>query len=144
MPDPRIDALRGTIALERGPLVYAVEDADLPAGASVESLEVDPALEVRALAEGVPGGDPGGTRLEFEAVIRADADREWPYRSQAAGVQSDEAPARTTARVSAVPYFAWAQREGLGMRVWLPTRSPTRADAERPPGIGASRATGGA
>jgi DUF1680 family protein len=125
--------LRGTIALERGPLVYAVEDADLPAGASVESLEVDPALEVRALAEGVPG-DPAGTRLEFEAVIREDADLEWPYPSQPAAVQSDEARARRTARVSAVPYFAWAQREGLGMRVWLPTGSSTAAGAERPPG----------
>ena len=28
-PDPRIDAVRGTVAIERGPLVYALEEADL-------------------------------------------------------------------------------------------------------------------
>ena len=32
VPDPRIDAVRGCVAIERGPLVYCIETADLPAG----------------------------------------------------------------------------------------------------------------
>src|SRR5207248_2029398 len=36
MPHARIDAVRGSAALERGPLVYCIESADLPAGTVLE------------------------------------------------------------------------------------------------------------
>jgi hypothetical protein len=120
-PDPRIDALRHTVALERGPLVYAVEDADLPSGASVESLEVDSALDVMAVEAPVPGVDDG-MRLAFDARLRDDpVDPTWPYRGRSAG-ESHVAGARPrrAVPVQTVPYFAWAERPGLGMRVWLP------------------------
>jgi DUF1680 family protein len=127
-PHPRIDALRGTVALERGPLVYAVEDADLPEGASIESIEVARELDVRALPGGVPG-DPGGTRLEFEAMLREDDEEtDWPYPSHPALSPPTPAHAASVARVQAVPFFGWAQRPGLGMRVWIPTRSGQRID----------------
>lgn len=41
-PSRRIDALRGTVAVERGPLVYCFEQADQPDGASVEDLVIRP------------------------------------------------------------------------------------------------------
>ncbi len=44
-PDPRVDAARGCVALERGPLVYCVETADLPGGVTLEELELDPAAK---------------------------------------------------------------------------------------------------
>jgi hypothetical protein len=37
-PHRRVDALRGTVAVERGPLVYCFEQADQPAGTSVEDI----------------------------------------------------------------------------------------------------------
>ena len=40
--DPRIDAVRGTFAVERGPLVLALESLDLPAGWSVNEITADP------------------------------------------------------------------------------------------------------
>ena len=43
---PRVDAVRGTAALSRGPLVYCLEHADVPgplAGEVFEDLELDPA-----------------------------------------------------------------------------------------------------
>ena len=116
LPDPRIDAIRGTIALERGPLVYAVEDADLPAGSSVEALEVAESPRMEVVAENAPG--LGETRsLALDACLRRDNEPGgWPYRSSPAAA----APA-TTIGIRAVPYFAWGNRAGLGMRVWLPT-----------------------
>ena len=93
------------------PLVYAVEDADLPAGASVESIEVDPALEVQAVSEPIPG--PGRTiRLVFDAQVRDDGlDNEWPYASRpVAGPATHHAPPPSAVTVHAVPYFAWAER----------------------------------
>ena len=40
VPDPRVDAIRGCVALERGPLVYCVETADLPAGVELEDVRL--------------------------------------------------------------------------------------------------------
>ncbi len=128
-PDPRIDSLRQTVALERGPLVYAVEDADLPADASVESIEVDPALEVQAVSEPIPGLE-GAIRLVFDAQVRDDGlDNDWPYASRpVAGPATHLAPPTAGVTVHAVPYFAWAERPRLGMRVWLPIRPGTASE----------------
>ncbi len=49
-PDRRVDAVRGTAAIERGPLVYCVEQADQPAGVGVADLAL------------VPGEARGGPR----------------------------------------------------------------------------------
>jgi DUF1680 family protein len=43
-PHPRIDASRGCLAVERGPVVYCVEQIDLPEGADLDDLRVDPAV----------------------------------------------------------------------------------------------------
>src|SRR6185437_124274 len=40
--DERIDAVRGCVAIERGPLVYAVEQVDQGDGVVVDDLSVDP------------------------------------------------------------------------------------------------------
>jgi DUF1680 family protein len=116
-PDPRIDAVRGTVALERGPLVYAVEDADLPAGKSVESLEMEASPNLEAVTISEPGlGEL--TWLSLDAEVRDDpVATGWPYRPAAATAVS-----ATKTKVRALPYFAWGNRAGLGMRIWLPTR----------------------
>jgi DUF1680 family protein len=133
VPDPRIDAIRGTIALERGPLVYAVEDADLPAGGSVESLEVATRPKLGTVTTPEPGiGEM--TQVTLKAWIRDDrATASWPYRSVSTDAgAAPAAPAESQpagnheATIRARPYFAWANRAGLGMRVWLPTRSNSK------------------
>ncbi len=45
--DPRVDAIRGCVAFERGPLVYCFEGADLPTGASTEDLVIRPGVTSR-------------------------------------------------------------------------------------------------
>ena len=40
-PHPQIDAVRGQVAIERGPLVLALESVDLPDGVDTESVEID-------------------------------------------------------------------------------------------------------
>lgn len=119
-PDPRIDAVRGCLALERGPLVYAVEDADLPAGASVESVEVvEPAnVEIEAARRSDAAID-GLVGLSFDGFLRSDTSAAWPYGSP---VRDQAEAARKPVRIGALPYFAWANRRRLGMRIWLPAR----------------------
>ena len=46
-PDPRIDAVRGCVAVERGPLVLCAESVDLPGDRHVDLLRVDPSVPPR-------------------------------------------------------------------------------------------------
>jgi hypothetical protein len=120
IPDPRIDAVRGSCALERGPLVYAIEDADLAPGESVESVEIVRPANLESSVQSVPGIGKL-TVISFDALVRADESAGgWPYRT--VGIEAESRPA-VRRRLRAVPYHAWANRPGLGMRVWIPLGS---------------------
>jgi DUF1680 family protein len=127
-PDPRVDAVRGCVAVERGPLVYCVETADVPPGATVEDLRWDPArapVEVPRpdLGDGVVGVTvpvvrrPGaGATADGATADGADADR-----AAADGQAPDgHAPDGAALSAGAIPYFAWANRGAAAMRVWIP------------------------
>jgi len=110
-PDPRIDAVRGCAAIERGPLVLCLEAEDLPAGAAVEDVALTPgALPVDDM-DPAPGGLPA---VRIAGSVRAPADAAWPYGVRAA------APAASPATLRAIPYLVWANRRPGGMRVWVP------------------------
>ncbi|MER5267308.1 beta-L-arabinofuranosidase domain-containing protein [Actinosynnema sp. NPDC002837] len=102
-PDPRIDATRGCVAVERGPLVYCAEsdgDADL------DALRVD---------DTVP---PVDAEAGVEVQARFDAPRPdaWPYGPPE---PTDGATGPTTP-LTLVPYHRWARGGPSTMRVWLP------------------------
>jgi DUF1680 family protein len=115
--DQRVDAVRGCVAIERGPLVYAVEQVDQPEDVVVDDLRLDPAAPVRTehradLLSGVTVVHAGGRH-------RPRTEQDWPYRPALTGPDADDPPAQPVP-VVAVPYFAWANR-GIGpMRVWVP------------------------
>ncbi|MFH9008521.1 glycoside hydrolase family 127 protein [Streptomyces afghaniensis] len=114
--DPRIDAIRGTVAVERGPLVYCAESADLPDGHDVDALRVDPSAE--------PEDGPDGTVVApGELAAPADPhDTAWPYHPLGRAT----APTADPTGITLVPYHSWANRGPSTMRVWLPlTQSPT-------------------
>ena len=130
-PDARVDAVRGCVAFERGPLVYCVETADLPPGVALEELELEPA----ALPVPVPRPDVA------ESVIGLAVPATWRPRERAgrrahergpddpgatAGPVPDEG---TPVEIGAVPYFAWANRSVDAMRVWIPNGSGSGARA---------------
>ena len=102
--DPRIDAVRGCVAVEVGPLVMCVESVDLdPAGADLDDIRVD--TSVAPQADAVKGwyAPPAGAA--------------WPY----GGTAHDHDGPRTPRVVPLVPYHRWARRGPTTMRVWLPT-----------------------
>lgn len=115
-PHPKIDAVRGSVAFERGPLVYCFEQADQPAGVDLERLRLaaDPVITDRPVDD-----HPGIGRtvlLDVAAAELDDAPGGLPYFSKPAELA--ERPVTATA----IPYFQWANRDRLPMRVWLPTR----------------------
>lgn len=118
-PDPRIDAIRGTVAVERGPLVLCAEDIDLPDGYTVNDVEIDPDQRVCTDATG---------RTVASVRLRNHLHSDWPYAGQ------DPAPAVKTVDVKLVPYFTWGNRAPATMRVWIPTAEPSQSNAEGPSG----------
>nr|WP_203730975.1 beta-L-arabinofuranosidase domain-containing protein [Streptomyces sp. SID12501] len=112
-PDPRIDAVRGTVAVQRGPLVYCAESVDLPDGREVDAVRVDPS------AEPVDGPEGTGTVVAPGELVEQDGpgDPVWPYRPLDRATDS----AAEGTGIVLVPYNSWANRGPSTMRVWLPT-----------------------
>jgi uncharacterized protein len=111
--DPRVDADRGLVAVERGPLVYCVESADQP-GQRLDDMVIDASREP-VIAEGTPPL-AGITTLGLTAETRSRGSTSWwPYTSDLSPAESP------TGRVTltAIPYYAWGNREPGAMRVWL-------------------------
>jgi DUF1680 family protein len=113
--NPRIDAVRGCVALERGPVVFCLEELDLPQGIELADVALDLAVDP---ADSGPlsqlAGLPG---VVLTGVVRdQDGWRQTEYRDLR------ELPVASAATTSllAVPYFAWANRGRGGMRVWIP------------------------
>ncbi|PPF56342.1 hypothetical protein C5C13_11230 [Clavibacter michiganensis] len=104
-PDPRIDAVRGQVAVERGPLVLALESVDLPSG-EVGDVVVDTATP--------PERTGRGARVRLSRAIADPAG--WPYGE--ADRRADRV--EDLGLVDLVPYASWANRGPSTMRVWIP------------------------
>lgn len=109
-PDPRVDAVRGCVAVERGPEVLCVESVDVPAADHVDALRVDPAV--------APVERDGRVVVRGHAVDFPDGD--WPYGDGLPEVAGDGS-AGPAFELPLVPYARWASRGPSTMRVWLPT-----------------------
>jgi DUF1680 family protein len=108
-PHPHIDAVRGTVAFERGPLVMCLESVDLPAGTVndvfIDSTDLDTAVTdtshgTRVVVEPSHSGTPA---WPYSEVI--DAQRQEPWT------------------VDLVPYHSWGNRGPSTMRVWIPVKT---------------------
>ncbi|WP_327000100.1 glycoside hydrolase family 127 protein [Dactylosporangium sp. NBC_01737] len=112
---PRVDAVRGTAAVTRGPLVHCLEHADLPAaldGVAFEDLRLDAGTPIDVVHNGHPIAP-----VALHARMLAPHDADGPlYRA----LDDAAPPATRGATVPMVPYYLWANREPGPMRVWLP------------------------
>jgi uncharacterized protein len=104
-PDPRIDAVRGCVALERGPVVYCAESVGEPLGDVVVDTTAAPE-ETSVLGEIALTGVAHPMRTGSG----------WPYGSASGGTTAERAP------VTFVPYHLWGNRGPAAMRVWMPER----------------------
>ena len=116
-PNPRIDAVRGCLALERGPLVYCFEELDLVPGARLDDVAVDATVDP---VDAGPVEPLGGVPAVAVAGVVRDPDgwRDVAYRDVR---DLPSAGATVPARLVAVPYFTWANRGEGAMRVWVPS-----------------------
>lgn len=103
--DPRVATVAGRVALQRGPLVYTVEEVDAGAGLAGVFLPPDAPLEARydaALLGGV-------------VVIEGTARR----RIGTGALYGTDEPSFESVAFRAVPYAWWNNRGEGEMRVWI-------------------------
>ena len=117
---PWIESTRGSVAIERGPLVYCLEQAD-HAGMTLADLEIDVGAPLSSAWE--------PERLGGVAVIHG---RGWEVDTSAwrgrlyRPLGSAPPASRRPAALTAIPYYAWANREPGAMRVWIPREENRR------------------
>jgi uncharacterized protein len=111
---PYVPENAGRIALMRGPLLYCAEQADNH-DMELRDLVLNSKEPTVRFAPDLLGG-----MAVLEAEARAAApDEGWENRLYRTLHPREEDTQSRTTRVSAVPYYAWANREPGAMRVWL-------------------------
>jgi hypothetical protein len=110
--NPQVKADQGLLAIQRGPIVYCLEQCDQtePLAALWLSQEAD----LKAARE--PGLLDGVVTITGEA--RATTEPQW----RSSLYQS--APPAGRAALKAIPYYAWDNRQPGPMKVWLPASPP--------------------
>ncbi|GAB3837386.1 glycoside hydrolase family 127 protein [Kribbella italica] len=102
---PRVEGTHGAVALSRGPLLYAVEQADH--SEVVDDLVLTGASLTEApVADGPPAIATMGAVQTLPTQLYAD----------------EPAPLGAVVPMRAVPYYQWGNRELGPMKVWLPYR----------------------
>jgi hypothetical protein len=106
---PDVQADQGCVTLQRGPLIYCLEQCD-----HAEPLHRLTLPSTAALTNHVEPGLLGGV-VVLRGSAAALVDTDWTdtlYRPQP--------PATRPVPLTAIPYYAWGNREPGAMRVWLP------------------------
>jgi uncharacterized protein len=117
LPHPAADAVRGAVAIERGPVVYCLESPDQPDGVDLNRVELlvdEPLTEAYRDLLGQPV-----VVIEAEAYARDDS--AW-NRSGWATLGDEPAAAGRRVRLTAIPYHLWANRGPSVMRIFVPAR----------------------
>jgi len=111
--NPFVEETLNQVAIQRGPVVYCLESADLPEGIRVLDTRIPADIELRARIDSQLLG-------ERVAVLEGQAEwisqGEWPrqlYRDL-------QDPERTKIDIRLVPYYAWGNRAEGEMTVWIP------------------------
>jgi hypothetical protein len=112
---PQVEANVGRLAIMRGPMVYCLEDIDNPCRVDQVAIAKDAKFETEFRPDLLGG----------VTVLKVDG-------RQRGIVETDDGFEVTSQEVAltAVPYYAWDNREPGRMVVWVPTDLPGNASAE--------------
>jgi DUF1680 family protein len=121
--NPRIDATRGCLAIQRGPIIYCLEDRDQEIKGRLLDVEIDKNQPLSTrweddLLDGVMVIEAKGQFVDHEC---------WHGHLFQPVTFPAQAAAHPTSLV-AVPYYAWGNREIGGMRVWIPEKTSYTKD----------------
>jgi len=112
---PSVDAVRGTVAVERGPVVYCLESPDQPADISLDHVDIAADATFAEQRKEIAG------RLVTVLTVRGSVrdDSGWGGSGWAT-LGEQPTSARRDVELTFVPYFLWANRGPSTMRVFVP------------------------
>jgi DUF1680 family protein len=106
------------LAIQRGPIIYCLEDKDQEIKGRLLDVEIDKKESLLTrwdsnLLDGIMVVEVSGQFIDPE---------EWRghlYQPETSPMQANPRPTRLVA----IPYYAWGNRGIGGMRVWIPKKS---------------------
>ncbi len=112
--NPRVDAVRNSVAIQYGPLIYCVEAHDHP-HVNLMDVQIDPASALQTFET-----DSGTVGIKASgSVLNAKNWQSHLYRRLRERDQSSSDPITLTA----VPYYTWSNRGENAMRIWIPIQT---------------------
>jgi DUF1680 family protein len=118
--DPRVDAVRGCLAIQRGPIVYCLEEHDQGKGINLLDVEIDPSSKLIERWQADLLGGVVTVQVNGYQRSRSDWSGNELYRPVVSGRKGKSA---RKIKLKAVPYYAWGNRGLKSMRVWIPSES---------------------
>jgi hypothetical protein len=116
--NPRVIDDAGRVAVQRGPLVYCLEELDQPHGVSLVNIALD---LVNTPSENFQSEFQ--TTLLGGVVVLRHVGRAYENDADARALYSGYSGVQTESRqipLTFIPYYAWANRQATSMQVWTP------------------------
>jgi DUF1680 family protein len=112
---PRVYEDAGKVAVQRGPLVYCLEQVDQVGGSSVTNVALP--VAARGSPSFHPGLLGGITVIRYQGLAYDEAGPVSALYRPAGPLAQRLGP---SVELTFIPYYAWANREPSPMRVWVP------------------------
>jgi DUF1680 family protein len=111
--NPFVEETLNQIAVQRGPVVYCLESADLPKGVGVLEIRIPPDVELRPR---IDSQMLGKRVVVLEGRVERIPQSEWSGRLY----RDLHHPEPEQIDIRLVPYYAWGNRAEGEMTVWMP------------------------
>jgi hypothetical protein len=112
--DPRVADDTGRVAIQRGPLIYCLEEIDQPAGTVLSNVAVNPGRQPADAFEPQFRSDLLGGMIVLHhtgALFERGAEK-MLYSRYSSDTKMRKVP------LTFIPYYAWANRQASSMQVW--------------------------
>jgi len=117
--DPRLDGVRGCVAIQRGPIVYCLERQDQEQGVNLLDVKIDPAgVLTSQWKSDLLGGVVTVQGVGYQ-TDRSNWQEKGLYRPLIFGRENNASDRKVN--LTAIPYYAWGNRGLESMRVWIPS-----------------------
>jgi DUF1680 family protein len=116
--NPRVSENTSRVAVQRGPIVYCLEQLDQPEGIEFTDISIVAARKVGASFQVEHKSDllDGVTVLHHKGAVCEGTPGDQPLYSLA----SPEPPKQRPVDLTLIPYYSWANRQPTSMQVWVP------------------------
>ena len=119
-PDSRINAVRDTVAVERGPLLFCAEELESNGSkVDLDNFVFNLKDSIQEVNIDGPGDASKAIRISGK-VLSKENNEEWPY------LENKRARTAVPASIDLIPYYAWSNRGFSTMRVWIPFHEDTK------------------